>query len=164
MRFPVRLTVLATAVLFAMQAFLLASSAVATPNTKLDLVNDCGGFGPGGACDMAGPTAGFLNYNQDDTDNLRVVVSMKDGKPNTTYEIWLVCGPTHASACGFITIGTLTTNVQGNGTASLSVDLATLQAAPFGSGDRTDHVDLGQGVGDLSAGFFAASVLAYTIP
>lgn len=143
---------------------LLASPVLATPNTKLDLVTDCSAGCPE-ALDMAGPMAGFVNFNQDDTGALRVVVAVKKGVPDTTYEIFLVCGPTHALACGFISIGTLTTNGQGNGNSgAISVSVATLVAAPFGSGARTDHIDLLVGVGDLSAGVLAASVLEYTVP
>lgn len=152
---------------------MIASVASATPNTKLNMIQDSAGCGGAGqpACgaadsDMAGPTGfGFVNFNQDDEGNLRVVVSLKDATPNTTYEIFLVCGPTHALACGFITIGFLTTNVQGNGNSgAIIVDVTTLQAAPFGSGARTDHIDLLQGVGDLSAGFYVVTPVAYTVP
>jgi hypothetical protein len=92
----------------------------ATPNTKVDMVQDCSS-GCAQPTDMAGPTGfGFVNFNQDNSGALRVVVSLKDAQPNTTYQIFLVCGPTHAAACGFTTIGTLTTNVVGNETLERS--------------------------------------------
>jgi hypothetical protein len=143
-----------------------AGIAFATPNTKVDFVQDVATGGSFADLDMAGPTGfGFVNFNQDDAGNLRVVASLKNAEPNTTYEIFLVCGPTHDTACGFISIGTLTTNGQGNGNSgAIDVPLATLQAAPFGSGDRTDHIDLLKGVGDLSAGVYAVSGIDYTVP
>lgn len=160
---------------------LVVSGAVpghATPNTKLLIIQDsagCGGVGQpvcGAAdSDMAGPSGtgnrgfGFVNYNQNAEGELRVVVALKNATPNTTYEIFLVCGPTHATACGFITIGFLTTNGQGNGNSgAIHVPVTTLQAPPFGSGARTDHVDLLASVGDLSAGFYAATPVSYIVP
>ncbi len=137
----------------------------ATPNTKVDMFQDCSSGCPE-PVDMAGPTGfGFVNFNQDNSGVLRVVVSLKNAQPNTTYQIWLVCGPTHAAACGFTTIGTLTTNGVGNGNAgAIIVPLSTLQASPYGAGSRTDHIDLGAGVGNLSAGFYAVGGINYTVP
>ncbi|HZM64234.1 MAG TPA: hypothetical protein VFB59_03815 [Candidatus Saccharimonadales bacterium] len=141
----------------------IALPASAAPNTKLDLVQDCS-TGCSEAVDMAGPTGfGFINYNQDDEGNLRVVASLKNAEPNTTYQIFLVCGPTHAAACGFIEIGTLTTNGQGNGNSgAVMVPLATLQSAPFGAGARTDHIDLL--AGGTGAGVYATSNVDYLVP
>lgn len=137
----------------------------ATPNTKLDVVQDCSSTCPE-ALDMAGPTGfGFVNYNQDEEGNLRVVASLKNAQPNTTYHIFLTCGSTHATACGFLDIGTLTTNDQGNGNSgAVMVTVATLQAAPFGSGARTDHIDMLAGNGDTSAGVYATSNVDYLVP
>jgi len=140
----------------------------AQPNTKLDALQDCG-VPCVEALDNAGPTGfGFFNYNVDANGDLRVVVSLKNAVPNTTYEIFLVCGPTHASACGFISIGFLTTNGQGNGNSgAIDIPLATLQALPFGSGTRNDHIDLLKGVGDLSGGLYTnsgATSVSYLVP
>ncbi len=96
---------------------------------------------------------------------LRVVVSLKDAQPNTTYQIFFTCGPIHALACGYITIGTLTTNGVGNGnTGAFIVPLSTLQAGPFGAGSRTDHIDLLKGAFDLSAGLYVVGGINYTVP
>jgi len=108
-----------------------ASVALATPNTKIDLFQECA---PNevGCVDMAGPTGfGFVNFNQDSAGALRVVVSMKAVSPKSTYHVFLVCGPTHSLVCGagFVDIGTLVTNGHGNGNSgALSVSVATLQA------------------------------------
>lgn len=143
----------------------IALPASAAPNTKLDLVQDCSSTCPE-AIDMAGPTGfGFVNYNQDDQGNLRVVASLKNAQPNMTYHIFLACGPTHATACGFMDIGMVTTNGQGNGNSgAVMVPLATLQATPFGSGARTDHIDILAGVGDTSAGVYVTSNVDYLVP
>lgn len=155
-----------SAMIAAMTTAAHAGTAFATPNTKVDFIQDVATGGSIADLDMAGPTGfGFVNFNQDNAGNLRVVASLKNAEPNTTYEIFLVCGPTHDTACGFISIGTLTTNGQGNGNSgAVDVPLATLQAAPFGAGDRTDHIDLIQGPGDLSAGAYVVSGIDYTVP
>lgn len=129
---------------------------MATPNTKLSLVNDSAD----GVNDMVGPESGFVNYNQNNAGDLRTVVKMEGGEPLTTYTIYLVCGPTHAAACGFISIGTLTTDVNGNGNSgAIRTPVATLQSAPFGSGARTDHIDAISG-----PDVHAAAILTYTVP
>jgi hypothetical protein len=156
---------LALALVIALVGLSQPSPVSAAPNTKVDIFQDCS-TGCAEAIDMAGPTGfGFVNFNQDETSALRVVVSLKNAAPNTTYTIYLVCGPTHAVACGFISIGTLTTNGVGNGNSSaIIVPLSTLKDSPFGSGSRTDHIDLGAGVGDLSAGFYAVGGVNYVVP
>jgi hypothetical protein len=103
--------------------------------------------------DSTGPTGyGFVNYNKNAAGDLRVVVSLKNAAPNTTCHIFLVCGPTHATACGFVDIGTLTTNGQGNGNSGAII----LTAPPF-VGSPDDHIDLLKDVGDLTAGFYIAT-------
>src|SRR5262245_7774349 len=77
----------------------MASVAAATANNKVDLQQDCGR-----PCvepvDSSGPTGfGFVNYNKNAAGALRFVVSVKNAEPNTTYHIFFVCGPTHATAC-----------------------------------------------------------------
>jgi hypothetical protein len=135
--------------------------AFATPNTKVDLVQDQGPGGTG-TLDMDGPTGyGFVNFNQDENGTLRVTVAIKNAEPYANYTVYLTCGPTHAAACGFIVIGNITTNGQGNGNSdSIYVDLATLQAAPFGSGERTDHIDIGGTSGD----WLVAGGIDYSVP
>jgi hypothetical protein len=120
-------------------SILVASPVFATANTKLEVIHDSAG---NGTLDMLGPVAGFCNYNQDDAGNLRIVFVIKDGAANTTYQIFLVAGPSHAQATGYIEIGNLTTNEIGRGNSGdIWVPVSTLQAAPFGNGTRTDHVD-----------------------
>ena len=144
---------------------LLPGSVAASAATKVDLVQDVASGGVG-TLDMLGPTGyGFVNFNQDANGDLRLTVSLKNAEPNTNYHgVFLVCGPTHASACGFLDVGELTTNGQGNGNATLKLPVAVLQASPFGPGSRTDHFDLLKGVGDGSAGVYAASGINYIVP
>ena len=130
----------------------MASVATATANDKVALQQDCGS-----PCvepvDSTGPTGfGFVNYNKNAAGELRVVVSLKNAEPNTTYHIFLTCGPTHDTACGFVDIGTLTTNGQGNGNSA-----AIIVSAPPYVGGPDDHIDLLKGVGDLSAGFYIST-------
>ena len=140
-------------------------TAFASAATKVDLVQDVASGGVG-AADMLGPTGfGFANFNQDANGDLRVTISLKNAEPNTTYlGAYFVCGPTHATGCGYIDVGDLTTNIQGNGNATFVLPVETLQASPFGSGARTDHFDLMVGLGDSSAGVYAASGIDYIVP
>ncbi len=152
---------LALALVIALVGLSAPHTVSATPNTKVDLFQDRSDGGLE-AIDMAGPTGfGFVNYNQDDTSALRVLVSLKNAQPNTSYTVFLVCGPTHAAACGFIDIGTLLTNASGNGNLSVTIPLGTLQASPFGAGSRTDHIDL---IGSPGGGVYAVSSINYTVP
>ncbi len=152
-------------IVFVLVVAVAPRAALATANTKVALVQDVASGGVGTA-DMLGPTGyGFLNFNQNANGDLRLVVSLKNADPNTEYKgVFLVCGPTHASACSYIDVGDLTTNGQGNGNATMWVPVATLQASPFGSGSRTDHFDLLKGVGDQSAGVYVAAGVDYIVP
>ena len=93
-------------------------------------------------------------------------MTLRGARPETTYVIGLNCGPTIALACGFILIGALTTNAAGNArSGDIVVPVATLQVAPFGSGQRADEITMVTQVGDLSAGGFdQVSPFTYTIP
>ena len=103
--------------------------------------------------DSAGPTGfGFVNYNKNAAGDLRVVAVLKNAAPNTTYHIFFVCGPTHASACGFIDLGTLTTNGQGNGSSG-----AIVVTDPPYVGGPDDHIDLLKNAGDQSAGLYIST-------
>ena len=135
----------------------------ATPNTKLDLMQDCS-TGCSQPTDMNGPTGfGFVNYNQDNNGDLRIVASLKGAEPNATYSVILANGPTHATTTGFAVVGTVTTNVQGNGTSNIKVSHATLMSTPFGVGDQKNHVDLRKDVNDVSTGLYTVSGVDYTV-
>ena len=136
-------------------------SASATANTKVDLFQDRSAGGVE-AIDMVGPAGfGFLNFNQTNDGDLRLLVVLKNAEPNTTYEgAFLACGPDHSSACDFVDVGELTTNTQGNGTAIMHLSVETLQASPFGPGARTDHFDMIGPDGDI----YAAGGVNYLVP
>ena len=138
----------------------------AKEKTKIELVNDCGGFGPGGPCDNVGVPAGSVKFRQDETGALTIDVSLRGARPDTTYGIFLTCGPTIVLSCGFVKIGTVTTDAAGNArSGDLFVPVTTLQAAPFGSGQRTDEITIVTDLGDLSAGGFdQVTPLVYTVP
>ena len=121
---------------------------------------DAGGFG--GPLDMRGPHVGEVSYAQPG-GNLALRINLEFGQPNTKYQVFLVCGPAHAAACGFITIGVLATNAVGTGALGVNVPAAVLQGPPFGPGFRNDHVDLLAAVGNLKAGAITAGAINYFV-
>jgi len=122
--------------------------------------SDSGGFG--GPIDMGGPEIGSVAYSQPG-GNLLVKIKIEFGQPNTTYRVFLTCGPAHNMACGFITIGSLATNAVGAGAAAITVPAAVLQSPPFGPGFRNDHLDLLKNAGDLSKGVLVAGAINYFV-
>ncbi len=121
--------------------------------THVRLVYDSDSNGLGGPLDMTGPDIGEVVYSQDAGDDLKVTIHLEFGWPGTTYQVFLVGGPSHALGTGYTTIGTLTTNAVGAGTATFLVPFAVLQNhPPYGPGYRTDHIDMLVRVGDESRG------------
>jgi hypothetical protein len=129
--------------------------------TNVPLIYDTDSNGFGGGADMVGPVIGSVSYRQGSDGRLNVVLHADFAQPNTTYQTFLVCGPSHALACGFTTVGNLTTNAAGMGNESLTVSLAKLQAAPYGCGYRTDHIDL---IGGSLSSTLAAGAINYFVP
>ena len=111
-------------------------------DTRVPMVYDSDSAGFAAPADMRGPEVGRVSYTRSATGNLQLKISVEFGQINTKYTVYLVCGPAHATACGFITIGTLATNAAGAGSLGVSVPVGVLQNAPFGPGYRTDHLDL----------------------
>jgi hypothetical protein len=74
----------------------------------------------GGDNQPAEPTVGFANIRSDGNGPVVAQVSLKDARPNTTYDFILLqtpggnCGPSRQPD------GSITTNAQGNGNAKLS--------------------------------------------
>jgi hypothetical protein len=122
--------------------------------------SDSGGFG--GPVDMRGPEIGSVAYSQPG-GNLLLNIKIEFGQPNTTYRVFLTCGPAHNMACGFITIGSLTTNAVGAGAAAITIPAPVLQSPPFGPGFRNDHLDLLKNAGDLSKGVLVAGAINYFV-
>lgn len=129
-------------------------------HVQLAYDTDSGGFG--GPLDMRGPLVGEVTYVQPG-GNLGIRINLEFGQPNTKYEVFLVCGPAHSAACGFISIGTLATDAAGAGGFGASVPSSVLQAAPFGPGFRNDHLDLLAGVGNLKGGAITAGAINYYV-
>ncbi len=129
--------------------------------TNVEMVYDTDSNGLGGGADMVGPVIGNVSYRQGSNGRLNLVLHTDFAQPNTTYQIFPTCGPSHALACGFITLGTLTTNAAGMGNAGIIVPLTTLQAPPFGCGYRTDHVDL---IGGGISSSLTAGAINYFVP
>lgn len=132
--------------------------------THVPLVYDTDNHGLGGPLDMTGPEIGEVVYSQDAGDDLKVTIHLLFGWPLTTYQVFLVGGPSHALGTGFTTIGTLTTNAVGAGTATFLVPFAVLQNhPPYGPGYRTDHIDMLVHVGDESRGGLTAGAINYFV-
>jgi len=133
--------------------------------TIVNLVYDTDANGLGGPLDMVGPTIGSVEYAQATDGSLRIQVAITFGFPNTTYQVFLVCGFIHDEACDFIAIGTVITDGAGTGrSTTLMVPVTTLQGPPFGPGYRTDHIDLLVGEGDVTRGVLAAGRINYFVP
>jgi len=113
--------------------------------------------------DITGPAIGSVSYHQDAADDLSLTITVEFGQPSTVYRVFLVCGPSHASGCGFRDIGPVATNVVGQGNTTIVVPFPVLRAPPFGPGYRTDHLDLLVGAGDLSKGVLTAGALNYFV-
>ena len=134
------------------------------PKTEItvDVVYDTDTHGFGGPLDMTGPQIGILAYSEPG-GNLHLTLNIEFGQPSTGYEVFLVGGPAHALATGFIGVGVLNTNAVGAGSATFTVPHARLVAPPFGPGYRTDHIDLLHGVGDLTKGCLTAGEINYFV-
>ncbi|PYP83554.1 MAG: hypothetical protein DMG65_24140 [Candidatus Angelobacter sp. Gp1-AA117] len=132
------------------------------PETQVPVVFDSDTNGFGGPLDMIGPQVGLIAYSEPG-GNLHIRVNIEFAFPSTTYEVFLVGGPAHNVSTGFIVIGTLVTDAVGSGSGSYTVGHATLLAAPFGPGYRTDHIDLLHAVGDLSKGTLTAGAINYFV-
>ena len=130
-------------------------------STSVLMVYDSDGNGLGGSADMVGSEIGNVKYRQNSLGSLTLTLHTDFAQPNTTYDISLTCGPSHAQACGFLTQGTLTTNGTGVGNASDTFSIATLRGSPFGCGFRTDHVDL---IGGPLGSVLAAGAINYFVP
>lgn len=76
------------------------------------------------SCDGSTPpgarTVGFANIRSDGNGPVVARVSLKDALPNATYDFILLQLPGEAGACNKPAAGSVTTNGQGNGTASFS--------------------------------------------
>jgi hypothetical protein len=132
-------------------------------STTVQLVYDSDSGGFGGPVDMDGPVVGRVGYHQDGADNLDLRIVVDFGQPNSVYQVFLTAGPAHASAHGYRDVGQLVTNALGQGSAAIVVPFGLLEAAPFGAGCRTDHLDLMEAAGDLRKGLVTAGALNYFV-
>ena len=132
-------------------------------STTVPLAFDRDGVGFGGPLDMRGPLVGTVTYDQGPAGELRLRIDVEFGHPDTTYDVFLVGGPAHSMATGFVVVGSVGTDAVGAGGTGVNVSHALLAAAPFGPGYRTDHIDLLAGVGDLNAGALTAGAINYFV-
>ena len=143
-----------------------ARPAPAMPAVQRELIDDCSYFfTPPAVCDFAGPVVGTVTYDQDATGALLVVVALDAGKPSRTYPVLLGCGPV---PCGSIRIGSLETDAEGRGVSDvITVPVESLQAPPFGPGERNDRVvlvDPDPPTRRSGPGTLVALNITYTVP
>jgi hypothetical protein len=110
--------------------------------TTVPIVYDTDGNNLGGPADMTGPVVGNVTYRQEPDGSLVLELRLEIAQPSTSYTVYLVCGPSHDLVCGFVSLGTLSTDAVGSGSIAFTVPLADLQNPPFGAGYRNDHIDL----------------------
>lgn len=72
-----------------------------------------------GATNTDGPTFGFAVMNKNADGEVIVEVSVKNGNPNSTYDIFVNQVPENAKECGTDATAQLTTNRQGNGNVNV---------------------------------------------
>jgi hypothetical protein len=132
----------ASRLIIGMLALIIVSVwAVSTPSTALAEKEKVALVGPEvSACD--GAASGKATISE--KGSVKVKVKMKKGPPNSSYTVYWTCtevaGGCHDQACGYISLGTLTTNEDGNGKLK-----ATLSANPFAG--KFVHLDLvGSGI------------------
>ena len=161
MRKLIRITI-ALAVIVVLLAS--ATTAFATPNTKLNVFQDVsdGGSEPRDTLQTPGTGSyGFANTNQDDTGDLRVVGALKGVAPNTTYRVVIWAGSTHQNAISSMYIGTVTTNAKGNAnTGDIIIPAAQLYGGSGYSG--TGHIDFDQIL--PATGAYVATGIPYIVP
>jgi hypothetical protein len=120
----------------ALAVTMLAPTATAAKYEQSPMFQDCSAGCPE-AIDFSGPSGfGWVNYTTYGPD-LKLQVALRGASANTSYTIYLTCGPTHDTACGFVAVGTLLTDAYGRANANQIV-----VRSPFGGGVRTDHVDI----------------------
>ena len=116
--------------------------------------------GPDELAPMTG--SGAVAHAVDDEGTLWLAVSLRGAAPSRLYELFLVCGPTVEEACGYAPLGWLGTSEGGDAdSGEIGVELGSLEAGPFGSGERRDHVTV---VDWRGGGSFVSAPLAYGMP
>lgn len=87
----------------------------------------------------------FVQSNQDEDLDLRLVVKLQKTRPNQDLYVEVWCGPDHVNSGRLLYEGEMTTNTQGNGNTGAIIipkeDLVADCGRP--AGERTGHVDVG---------------------
>ena len=152
------------AITLAVMVVLLASTAtaLATPNTKLNVFQDVSDGGPELRDTVGTGSYGFANTNQDDaTNDLRVVGVLKGVAPNTIYRVTIWAGPTHIGAITMMYQGTVTTNKKGNAnTGAIIIPAASLYGPSGYVGDG--HIDFDNM--SIGIGTYVAQHIPYVTP
>lgn len=132
--------------------------------TTVRSVYDCDARGLGGDCDMTGAVIGSVSYSQQADGSLQLTEHVNFARPNWAYKMLFTEGPSHDLALGFRTVGTLHTDANGRGSASVTLPVSMLQSSPEGAGYHTDHLDLLTRPFDLAAGVLVTGALNFYVP
>lgn len=122
---------------------------------------DAGGAA-GGACDNVGPNVGSVTYVKTGAGALQLSITVTGAAANTSYTVYLTCGPTHDLACGFVSVGTVTTDGAGNASTVITVSAATLQTLHPTPGTHNDHIDLLSGPHTIAT--TPTGTITYSVP
>ena len=87
---------------------------VRASDSRRDIVYDCTLFAIGD-CDMAGPTVGYVLHSQRRSGTLQIQAFVRNGDPNTVYEVSVSCFPTHNNPLPPIAFDFLVTDATGGG-------------------------------------------------
>lgn len=115
-----RLVVLGAATLFALVLSVDVNAATLYSQSNVlrgnDTGNNCSG-GSKGSCKVI--ETGAVGTSATQADNIKVQCTLKNATPNRTYTVYWTCTETargcHTQACGFISLGTVTTTSTGKG-------------------------------------------------
>ena len=107
--------------LLALCMALISASSVQAEASKSPLYDSPTFTCPGGASETSGPTFGFVVINPNGSGDLNVEVSVKDGTPNSTYDVWVNQYPGGCPLAAPTAPGAVRTNRQGNGNSHVRV-------------------------------------------
>jgi hypothetical protein len=141
----------------------MAVPAIAAKNINLNVFQDVSDGGVELRDTVGNGSYGFANTNQNANGDLRVVGALMGVAPNTTYDVVIYVGPTHANAIAILYSGNITTNAQGNAnTGAIIIPAASLSGFWGGSGYiGVGHIDFDN---VSTTGTYVATGIPYIVP